>query len=449
MKAPVRFERRLILLSAAAGLPGLVLSAGLLWRATDLDPGLRALLWGVAFLLCLWGALSLVARVVFPLRTLSNILGGIREGDFSMRARGAVRDDALGEVFLETNALGQTLLEQRLGAMEATALLRTVMVELDVAVFAFDDQSRLRLANRAGEDLLRRPVEQLLGRSAGELGLEEGLRGESQRVLTMAFPAGNSRYALRRSAFRQEGRPHRLVVLTDLGRVLRDEERAAWQRLLRVLGHEINNSLAPISSITGTLSSLVAKDPLPDDWRDDARHGLGIIQARAAALARFIDDYSRLAKLPPPRPVAFDLADPLRRIVALETRVPVALLDDTEARITADLDQLEQLLINLVRNAADAVLAAPDSPDRGVTLRAERVPKGISLRIEDTGLGIANPANLFVPFFTTKPGGSGIGLTLCRQIAEAHSGSLTLENRADRPGAVATLILPLAIPPTP
>jgi signal transduction histidine kinase len=239
------------------------------------------------------------------------------------------------------------------------------------------------------------------------------------------------------------------VVLTDLGRVLRDEERAAWQRLLRVLGHEINNSLAPIFSITGTLSSLVAKDPLPDDWRDDARHGLGIIQARAAALARFIDDYSRLAKLPPPRPVAFDLADPLRRIVALETRVPVALLDDTEARITADLDQLEQLLINLVRNAADAVLAAPDSPDRGVTLRAERVPKGISLRIEDTGLGIANPANLFVPFFTTKPGGSGIGLTLCRQIAEAHSGSLTLENRADRPGAVATLILPLAIPPTP
>lgn len=446
MKAPVRFERRLLLLSIGAGLPGLVLSAALLLRATDIEPGVRLLLWGTATLLSLWIAFALAARVVFPLRTLANILGGIREGDFSMRARGATPDDALGEVFLETNALGQTLLEQRLGAMEATALLRTVMVELDVAVFAFDDQSRLRLANRAGEALLRRPAEQLLGRSAAELGLGEGLQGESQRVLTMAFPAGNSRYALRRSVFRQGGRPHRLVVLTDLGRVLRDEERAAWQRLLRVLGHEINNSLAPITSLTGTLSALVAMDPPPSDWREDARRGLGIIQARAGALARFIDDYSRLAKLPPPRPVSIDLADPLRRVAALETRVPVRLTAVAGVRITGDLDQLEQLLINLVRNAADAVLAASDGPavpGGGVTISSEQTGQGIAIRIRDTGLGIANPANLFVPFFTTKPGGSGIGLTLCRQIAETHSGSLTLENRTDARGAVATLTLPL------
>lgn len=442
MKAPPRFERRLVLLAVGAAVPGLLLAAILLWRDGAMDPGLRFLLFSVALLSAAWLVATLVARVVFPLRTLANILGGIREGDFSMRARGAVRDDALGEVFLETNALGQTLLEQRLGAMEATALLRTVMVELDVAVFAFDDQERLRLANRAGEALLRRPTEQLLGRSASELALDGCLGGDAQRVLTMTLPGGSSRYALRRSVFRQEGRPHRLVVLTDLGRVLREEERAAWQRLLRVLGHEINNSLAPITSITGSLESLLGRDPLPEDWQADTRRGLEIIRGRAGALARFIDDYSRLAKLPPPQVRSVDLSELVRRVALLETRIRVVLEGVAAVRIEADPDQLEQLLINLLRNAAEAVLANPDETDRVVRVSVAEVDDAVAVRVEDTGLGIANPANLFVPFFTTKPGGSGIGLTLCRQIAEAHAGRLVLENRSDRGGAVATLTLP-------
>ena len=448
MKAPPRFERRLVLLAVGIALPGLLLSGALLVQAEAMDPGLRVLLGAVAFLVTAWMVAALCSRVVFPLRTLANLLGGIREGDYSMRARGAMADDALGEVFLETNALGQTLLEQRLGAMEATALLRTVMVELDVAVFAFDDRDRLRLANRAGEALLRRPAEQLLGRTAAELGLQETLIGEAQRVLDRTLPAGTSRYALRRSSFRQEGRPHRLVVLTDLGRVLREEERAAWQRLLRVLGHEINNSLAPISSITGTLDSILRRDPLPEDWRGDTLRGLGIILARAGALTRFIDAYSRLAKLPPPRKCPVPLADLVRRVASLETRVPVVLGRVDEAVLPADPDQLEQLLINLLRNAAEAALANPQPDDRIVTVSVlvsdgEGDEAGTaSVRVEDTGLGIANPANLFVPFFTTKPGGSGIGLTLCRQIAEAHEGRLSLENRPDRVGAVATLVLP-------
>lgn len=424
-------------------LPGLALAGLLLLRAKDMDASLRWLLFGAAVVLSAWVAWIMIGRVVFPLRTLANLLGGIREGDFSMRARGAVADDALGDVLLETNALGQTLLEQRLGAMEATALLRSVMVELDVAVFAFDDQSRLKLANRAGEALLRRPAEQLLERSAEELGLEECLNGESQRALTMSFPGGNGRYALRRSAFRQGGKPHRLVVLTDLGRVLRDEERAAWQRLLRVLGHEINNSLAPIKSITGTLSAMTERDPLPEDWREDTRAGLGIIHSRADSLARFIDAYSRLAKLPPPRPVKISLEPLICRVAALETRIPVAVLPSAVVVMTADPDQLEQLLINLLRNATDAALVDSSETERAVAIGWTAGDEKVEIRVTDSGLGIANPANLFVPFFTTKPGGSGIGLTLCRQIAEAHSGSLSLENRKDARGAVAVLALPL------
>ena len=179
----------------------------------------------------------------------------------------AKRDDPLGEVVLEVNALGTTLREQRLGALEATALLSKVMEEIDVAVLAFDGRQSLRLVNRAGERLLAQPAERLLGRSAAELGLSECLEGDSHRLLDTRFPGGMGRWEARRSTFRQAGLPHQLLVLSDLSRTLREEERKAWQRLIRVLGHELNNSLAPIKSIAGSLETLVLKNPPPADWR--------------------------------------------------------------------------------------------------------------------------------------------------------------------------------------
>ena len=332
------------------------------------------------------------------------------------------------------------LREQRLGALEATALLRTVMEEINLAVFAFDDAQRLRLVNRAGERLLAQPIERLLGRTAGELGLADCLQGEPTRTLQMTFPGSIGRWGMRRSSFRQGGKPHQLLVLADLSQALREEERQAWQRLLRVLGHELNNSLAPIKSIAGSLGSLLGKEPPPADWKEDMQGGLGVITARADALSRFMEAYSRLARLPQPKLGAVEIELLIRRVAGLETRVPVVLAPGPNLMIQADGDQLEQLLINLLRNAADAALETRG----GVKIGWVKTGSQLEIRVEDEGPGLSNTANLFVPFFTTKPGGSGIGLALSRQIAEAHGGSLTLENRKQGTGCLARLRLPLS-----
>jgi len=389
-----------------------------------------------------WCSFAFAARerVVHPLQTVSNLLSALREEDFSVRARGARRDDPLGDVMFEVNALSEMLREQRLGALEATALLRTVMEEINLAVFAFDDAQRLRLVNRAGERLLAQPIERLLGRTAGELGLADCLQGEPTRTLQMTFPGSIGRWGMRRSSFRQGGRPHQLLVLADLSQALREEERQAWQRLLRVLGHELNNSLAPIKSIAGSLGSLLGKEPPPADWKEDMQGGLGVITARADALSRFMEAYSRLARLPQPKLGAVEIELLIRRVAGLETRVPLVLAPGPNLMIQADGDQLEQLLINLLRNAADAALETKG----GVKIGWAKTGSQLEIRVEDEGPGLSNTANLFVPFFTTKPGGSGIGLALSRQIAEAHGGSLTLENRKQGTGCLARLRLPLS-----
>src|SRR5438874_1299117 len=377
-------------------------------------------------------------HVVHPLQTMSNLLSALREGDYSIRARGARGDDALGEVLLEVNTLGETLRLQRLGAFEATALLRTIMAEIDVAVFTFDPDRRLRLVNRAGENLLGESIDKLLGRKAAELGLAECLEASEDEPLALTFPGGGGRWGIRRSSFREHGLPHELLVLTDLSRTLREEERRAWQRLVRVLGHEMNNSLAPIKSLAGSLETLLRREPLPRDWKEDAESGLKSIGSRADSLSRFMQGYTRLAKLPPPQKEDVDLAELVQRVVNLEPRLKVQVIPGPQLEINADAAQIEQVLINLVHNAVDAALETKGA----VAIRWREQGDCVEVIVRDEGEGIMNPTNLFVPFFTTKPGGSGIGLTLIRQIAEAHSGTLTLANRTDRTGAEAVLRLP-------
>jgi nitrogen fixation/metabolism regulation signal transduction histidine kinase len=433
-----RLDRRLLMMSLAAGFPGVLISMVLLWDGSYTSK----VQWTLSVLIIgFWLGFSyaLKEKVVFPLQTLSNLLAALREGDFSIRARGANPDDALGEAMMEVNYLGQVLREQRLGALEATALLKTVMAEIDVAVFAFDSDQRLRLVNRAGEKLLAQPTERVIGRSAAELGLADCLMSDNVRTLQMSFPGGAGRWEVRRSTFRERGVPHQLLVLSDLSRALREEERQAWQRLVRVLGHELNNSLAPIKSIAGSLESLVTREPMPHDWKEDVQRGLGVIGSRAAALSRFMEAYSRLARLPMPRLKPFSVSALIKRVVRLETRLCVSIVAGPEITLRADGDQLEQLLINLVRNAVDASMETGG----GVQVGWRKINGQIEVRVEDEGHGLSNTANLFVPFFTTKPGGSGIGLVLSRQIAEAHGGSLALENRQNARGCVANLRLPL------
>jgi nitrogen fixation/metabolism regulation signal transduction histidine kinase len=433
---------KIVLLSLTGGLAGIVIALFFVWTS-DLARGAAL---GVTVLLvgswigCTW---AVRARVVRPLQTISNLLLALREEDFSIRAHILNRNDPLGEVLHEINALSDTLRDQRLGALEAGALLRTVMEEISVAVFAFDQEQRLKLANRAGEQLLGNTVERMLERTAAELGLAQCLAGPPVQTLQGAFAGGLGRWALRRSTFRQRGQTHQLVVLADLSQALREEERQAWQRLLRVLGHELNNSLAPIRSISGSLGELMAREPLPADWRQDLKEGLAIISTRAEALSRFMGDYSRLARLPQPKLQPVELGLLLNRVLGLEHRLKVALTAGPEAMVSGDPDQLEQLLINLVRNAVDA----SSETKGGVCCTWRKAAAQVEVRVEDEGPGLSNTANLFVPFFTTKPGGSGIGLALSRQIAEAHGGTLTLENRSGHAGCVARLLLPLAPEP--
>lgn len=435
---PFTYERRVWLLAVLTGLPGTIVALALLW-GYDHSSKVQ---WTLTLLIvCFWlgFALALRERVVLPLQTLSNLLAALREGDYSIRGRAAKRDDTLGEVMLEVNALGATLRAQRLGAMEATALLRTVMAEIEVAVFTFDNEHRLRLVNRAGERLLDRPVEQLLGRDASELGLTDCLDGEPARTLERSFPGGSGRWGMRRTTFREDGLPHQLLVIADLSRALREEERQAWQRLVRVLGHELNNSLAPIKSIAGSLEHLISRENRPGDWEDDLLSGLSVIATRAEALSRFMNAYAHLARLPAPSRQELSVGACVRQVVGIETRTKVELRPGRDVTIKADRDQLEQLLINLLRNAVDATLETGGKVEVSWTL----TNGFLEVLVKDEGLGLSNTANLFVPFFTTKPGGSGIGLALSRQIAEAHGGGLTLENRRDKRGCEARLRLPL------
>src|SRR5438045_4314410 len=429
-------EGRLSWLTLAAAAPATIVALILLWFGDHT----AKVQWTLTLLVIGFGlgfVLSAREHVMRPLQTMTNLLAALREGDYSIRARGARADDALGEALLEINALGETLRLQRLGAFEATALLRTIMAEIDVAVFTFDPERRLRLVNRAGEDLLGQPMDKLLGRRAKDLNLDVCLDADQDAPLTLSFPGASGRWGVKRSSFRERGLPHELLVLTDLSRTLREEERNAWQRLVRVIGHEMNNSLAPIKSIAGSLETLIRRDPPPADWRDDARSGLNIIATRAESLSRFMQAYARLARLPQPQKEPINLSDLVKRVASLETRIPLRVGCGPEMILQADAAQLEQLLINIMHNAAEASLETAGTVVAGWRDLAECV----EVFVRDTGPGIMNPTNLFVPFFTTKPGGSGIGLALSRQIAAAHGGSLTLANRAG-PGCEALLRLP-------
>lgn len=430
-----RFERRVLIGGLLIALPAWLAIVALLTASSHMGwlwaPVLVAL--ALTPLLMHWHQ----RRVVYPVYTLSGLLEALREGDYSLRG---AQDGVLGETVYDVNALAGKLKRERLQFEESTYMLRKALAALDSAVLVFDAGQRLRLLNPAARRLLNDDRRPALDLSAGELGLAVLLEGPASRVLTYEFPQRSGRFEIHHTPLWRSGRSGQLLVINDVGRVLREEERQAWQRLLRVLGHEVNNSLAPIQSITGTLASLLARETMPDDWRDDFRNGLGIIGHRAEALTRFISGYGQLARLPSPQRQRVDVAEVSTKAAKLEQRLPIRVEPGEPLFVDADPNQLEQALINLLRNAVEAVL--PNDGDVG--LRWFREASRAVIEVADNGLGPPPSDNLFVPFFTTKPNGSGIGLALARQIAEAHDGGVTLVARTDAPGAVAQLWLPLA-----
>ena len=430
-------EQAVLGLTLLAGLPAIVALAWIVWGQNysfEVRWTLAAVV-VVVWIGCAAAAYQMVTRALY---LSANLLGALHEGDYSIRGTGAKPGSAVDLVLKEINSLGDTLQRQRSEAVESTALLTSVMGAIDVAVFAFDMDERLVLTNPAAERLLNKRASDLLGRHARELRLDRYLSGDTPRLIDRPFGPDSGRLELRRSGFRRDGKPHQLLVFADLSRALREEEQQAWQRIVRVLSHEINNSLTPIKSIAHSIKRMISR--APDIPRAaEIQDGLNLIETRSGALGRFLRAYAQLAKLPKPQQRAIQVLPLARRIAELENRLPIEVRANEDVEVSADADQLEQLLINIVRNAVDATLETSGR----VWIDWKPVDGFLQLTVEDEGPGLPDTSNLFVPFFTTKPTGSGIGLALSRQIAEAHGGSLALENRTDARGCRAVLRLPI------
>jgi two-component system nitrogen regulation sensor histidine kinase NtrY len=446
----LKYEQRIRIWLAILALPTIASTTTLAWKLSNsLTMTLAA-----AFGVCLAWAIVVAyffEQLIRPLQTLANVVSALREDDFSFRARGARRGDSLGDLALEINALASTLQSQRSSARDALTLVERVITSMQSPVLAFDNRGCLRLLNPAAESAFQLHHRSALGTPATELNLTTLLQAEDETLYSSPIASLNDspqhRWSVRRTTFRLHGVPHTLLVLSDVAAALREEERLAWQRLIRVLSHEINNSLTPIKSLAGSLRTRLQDVPERSSSlaASELHRGLTVIEERAASLNRFLQAYQQLTRLPAPQLRSVSLGPLLEQVAHLETRLPVEIQPGPPVYLMADPDQLQQLLINLLRNAAEAATSDEAIPARPphVLISWTAASSQLTLHIRDNGPGLMNPANLFVPFYTTKPEGSGVGLVLAQQIASAHKGSITLFNNLDDDGCTAELRFPL------
>ena len=376
-----------------------------------------------------------LARVTAMYRALAGTVTSYRDGDFAFSLAWP-KNDELGELVTAHNALGDTLRAQRESLVQRELLLDTMVQNTPVAMLLCDPGGHIVYANLAARKLLGggRRLEGALLRvlleSAPEP-LRDAIARGGDGLFVVERDDEEEIFYLARSGFRLNGREHELFVLRHLTVELHRQEVRTWKKVIRVISHELNNSLAPIASLAHSGGELVRRGK-----HEQLEKVFATIADRAKHLEQFIQGYARFAKLPAPRPEPTawgDLVDRLRS--QIELRVDGA-LPDTPGRF--DPAQLEQALLNLLRNAHES-----GSPPDGVQLRVKKLPSAVAIEVSDRGSGMTETvlSNALLPFYSTKRGGTGLGLALVREIAEAHGGRVSLANR-EGGGLSVTMTLP-------
>ena len=433
------FEANLIRLVLLASLPLLLL---LLWVMVlaNISIWLILLTGLIGSLLILYASYSIYQKISYQFRSISNLLEALIQGDYTLRARTDQTGGAFDQLVVAINGLAQRLSQQRWESVESQLLLRTIIDHIDVAIIALNQDNQISFTNPAADNLLQLKKMSASQELLQQLSFVQDLTSGCHQVVELSFGHQYGRFNVYVEEFREAGKQHKLLFITDIRMLLRSEERKAWQDLVRVISHEINNSLSPIASISQTLKRIIEREPQDAAVKNDLREGLNIISERAIGLSQFVDSYKQLAKLPEPHIQALAIRPLIEKIRLLFNHQPIIIETETDVTLLLDPIQFEQVLINLIKNAVEAT--ALTNPGSTINIRWAVSGQFFKLDICDQGSGISNPKNLFVPFYSTKKQGSGIGLVLSRQIIEAHNGRLTLSNQ-DSGGCCASIEVPV------
>ncbi|SFD52768.1 sensor histidine kinase [Pseudoalteromonas denitrificans] len=435
------FEKQLTQLSLVASLPLFIFLIFMMVYAEISTPLilLTILISSITIIFC-HAKIHQISSYQF--RSICNLLDAMIQGDYSLRARSSEGDSALNELVDSVNSLAKRLTKQRIESIESQFLLQTVIKHIDVATIALNSKNKLVFINPAAKKLLQfssHTTEEVTLKQLEQLNLFKA--GES-KVMNLTFGQQQGKFNVHMEEFREAGKQHKLLFLTDVSSLLRIEERNAWQSLVRVISHEINNSLAPIASISETLKRLMSRQHNIEVHKENLVDGLTIIAQRTNNLKDFVNSYKQIAQLPEPKKSNIYILELLNKIIPLYQNSHIDIQTKDDMALFIDPVQIEQVLINLIKNAVESIKST--HKEGKIEVSWQVVQDRFQLLIKDQGAGISNPDNLFVPFYTTKKQGSGIGLVLCRQILEVHSGRLSLSNCTDQSGCLATVELPLS-----
>jgi len=441
MKNKVSFEKQLTQLSLIACLPVFFLLIFMMVYAEISTPLvlLTILLCSIIIIYCHTKIHQISA---YQFRSICNLLDAMIQGDYSLRARTSEGDTALNELVDSVNSLAQRLTKQRTESVESQFLLQTVIKHIDVATIALNDNNEFAFINPAAENLLGLAVNNKEITSSDQLEQLKHLERGCSKVMNLTFNKQQGKFNVHMEEFREEGKQHKLLFLTDVSRLLRVEERNAWQSLVRVISHEINNSLAPIASISETLKRMMSKQQNIEMHKENLVDGLSIIAQRANNLTNFVNSYKQIAQLPEPKKSKTNIRELINKVIPLYQNNNIHIIPSDDVSLLIDPVQIEHVLINLIKNAIESVNTTKNDGNIEISWKLEQ--RKFQLFISDQGAGISNESNLFVPFYTTKKQGSGIGLVLCRQILEVHNGQLSLKNKTNETGCLATIDLPIS-----